>query len=107
MKAFFIGLLAVAILALVVIGGALFNLEYYKFFAPKYQDAKREVYENTSSYVRGKQQRLTDLCLEYEKVIDNHKAAIRQVILLEVEAITENEDELGEYVQNCLAEMRK
>ena len=43
------------------------GLVHYQFFAPKFQAVEREVYENTPSYIQGKEQSLSELRLEYQK----------------------------------------
>jgi hypothetical protein len=56
----------------------------FAFWAPKYEDTKRDVFENTQSYVQGKAAHLTQLRLEYESTeSDNRKAALRTMILSE------------------------
>ena len=37
----------------------------YSFFAPRQENVRRNVFENTQSYVKGKQQELEKLRLEY------------------------------------------
>ena len=77
----------VAILALVIIGGFIFAIQYasimnYSFFAPKMENAKREVFVNTDSYVAGKRQELTKYRLEYITTKDEDvKAAIKMTII--------------------------
>lgn len=44
-------------------GGDLF---IYRFWAPKMENAKRQVFENTQSYVQGKISYLSTLRMEYE-----------------------------------------
>ena len=51
----------ITLASMVLLFVVLFGLQYigvvnYKFFAPKYQDAQREVFENTQSYNEGKRQ---------------------------------------------------
>jgi len=42
-----------------------YGLEMFKFFRPKYENAKREVFEETKSYVHGKVQDLGKYYYEY------------------------------------------
>lgn len=44
----------------------LFGLTSYKFFAPKYEEVRRGVFENTQSYTEGKRQEATKLYFEYK-----------------------------------------
>jgi hypothetical protein len=54
----------------------------FKFFAPKYANVQREVFENTKSYRQGMVQQLQQLQLEYARTTDaNAKATIRSVVL--------------------------
>ena len=54
----------------------------YKFFAPKYENARREVFENTQSYVEGKRQDLSRYHYEYVKCkTAADSEAIRQVVV--------------------------
>ena len=54
------------VLALVLIVGLTFGVLYhYKFFAPKFEDARREVFENTRSFNQAKVQELSKYRLEY------------------------------------------
>lgn len=43
-----------------------FGLVNYKFFAPKYENVRREVWENTQSFTEGKRQEATKLFYEYK-----------------------------------------
>lgn len=73
-----------SIIGVLAIGFSLqmFGLVNYKFFAPKYENVRREVYENTQSYVEGKRQEVVKYKLEYELADDNiEKEAIRRMIL--------------------------
>lgn len=61
--------------------GNLYGLESFKFFAPKYEDARRNVFENTQSYVEGKRQEIAKLKYEYARSSDEtEKAAIRAMV---------------------------
>lgn len=79
-------------IALSIIGGIIgmvllvFLLSYagliqYQFFAPKYENARRNVFENTQSYVQGKIEDLSNYKLQYDQAKDNDsKQAIESVI---------------------------
>lgn len=54
------------------------------FFNPKIENTKREVYENTQSYVEGKRQAITKYYQEWKfSKSDNDKETIKQVVLQE------------------------
>ena len=77
-----IGLLVIFGLFLLSMGLEYLNLVKFGYFAPKYENVKREVFENTQSYVEGKRQDLVKYRLEYLKSKDpQEKEALRQTIV--------------------------
>jgi hypothetical protein len=79
-----------AVCALVVftlVGGALAwvvqgnDFFLYKVFAPRQENIRREVFENTKSYKQGMVQELQNLQVEYLKADKEHKQAIASIIL--------------------------
>lgn len=81
LKAFGIGLLVlVGLFALgFVIQGEDFFM--YKFWAPKYEQARRETFEQTKSYTQGTIQELQNMEMEYIKGTADQKDAMRSIIL--------------------------
>jgi hypothetical protein len=77
-----IGIGGFAILLSVIFGCGLFSFGYYKFFAPKYANVEREVFENTKSFNHGKVQDLVKYYEEYTKASIDEKESIRQLILM-------------------------
>lgn len=68
--------------------GIIFIMEYigilnYQFIEPKRENARREVFENTQSYVEGKRQSITKYYNEWRRSDDTEKEAIRQIVLQE------------------------
>lgn len=65
----------------------LVNLGFFGFFAPKYEDIRREVFENTQSYTHGKIQDLARRYHEWRKAdLSNNytsKTAIEEMIRME------------------------
>ena len=61
------------------------NFFLYKVFAPQQEKVRREVYENTPSYVQGMVQDLQDLQRDYMKADaahdEEHKKALASMIL--------------------------
>ncbi len=53
----------------------------YKFFAPKYEQVRRETFEQTKSYRQGMVQELQNMQFQYEQASPEHKAALRSLIL--------------------------
>ena len=79
-----------AIITAIIIGAILllFSLQWlgianYSFFAPKQEKARREVFENTQSYVEGKRQAITKYYDEWRTASDEDKPAIREIVLSE------------------------
>lgn len=58
----------------------LYQLGMFKFFAPKFEDVRRDVFENTKSYLHGVQQDLGKYYLEYQTADEDGKTAIRATI---------------------------
>ena len=75
-----IGLLIIVLVFLFVIG--LFELGWMKFFEPKKENIRREIFEETQSYVHGKIQDLAKYHDEYRKADVDEKESIRQLIIL-------------------------
>ncbi len=55
----------------------------YKYFAPKQEAVRRQVYEQTKSYHQGSVQRLGTLCMQVDATDDAHKDLINDVIASE------------------------
>jgi len=82
MKIFQNIIIGILLFVLIIFGLNYFGLVQYKFFAPKFQEARREVFEHTQSYVEGKRQELTKYRLEYMRTENpTEKSAIRMTIL--------------------------
>lgn len=82
--AFFVILFVIYVAGFFATGG---NLAIYKYWAPQMEDARREVFENTQSYVQGKNTYLSRLRLQYETAEGKQKDALRRIILSEAETI--------------------
>ena len=61
-----------AIALLLILAFSLQGLGYIslKFWGPKYEDARREIFENTKSYKHGMIRDLQNLRMEYKKATD-------------------------------------
>ena len=53
----------------------------YKFWAPKQEAVRREVFENTKSYNQGMIQELQNMQFQYVQADAAHKAALASIIL--------------------------
>ena len=90
LKAFGVALLvlvAIYILGFFATGG---ELAIYRFWAPKIEDARREVFEQTQSYVQGKNTYIARLRLQYEMADGSKKSALRGLVLSEAATIDNN-----------------
>ena len=90
LKIFKISAGSLLIISALIFGISLFGLGYYKFFAPKYEDAKRDVFENTKSYLHGVQQDLGKYYFEYQNADEEGKAAIKAVIRIRFAEVDES-----------------
>lgn len=105
---FFSGI-GVAVSALVlavflIVGGSFASLYHYKFLAPKFQAVDREVFENTPSYVQGKEQYLGRLRREYDEADTSaQKKSLRELILSE--ASTVDREQLSSSLQKFLSKL--
>ncbi len=76
-----LGVLVVAVLmglGWVVTGNEFF---LYRYFAPKQEAVRRQVFEQTKSYNQGMIQELQNMQFQYEQADDAHKAALASIIL--------------------------
>ena len=73
-------IIVITIIALLFGGNAL-GLWSYSVFAPKRENARREVFENTQSFVEGKRQSLTKYYNEFRKADAVEKEVLRMLIL--------------------------
>jgi hypothetical protein len=96
-------LLAFYIIAFVVTGGDLF---IYRFWQPKVENAKRQVFENTQSYVQGKTEYISKLRFQYKTVEQGsaQQTALRELILSE--ASTVDNDKLPMDIQSFISSLK-
>ena len=82
----FLVLLAIYVLGFFATGG---ELAIYRFWAPQMEDVKREVFEQTQSYVQGKNTYIARLRRDYESSEGPQRESIHRLILSEAETIDE------------------
>jgi hypothetical protein len=80
------------------------DLAIYKFWAPKQENAKRQVFENTQSYVEGKVQNIEQECFAYNKADGAQKDSLAGEI--RNEATTIDLDKLPAVERSCVSEAR-
>ena len=73
-----IGIVLAVILCIIVV--SYFGLFHYKWFGPKFENVRREVFEETKSYNQAKLQELAKYRLEYLNADDVGKQAIASTI---------------------------
>lgn len=67
------------------------NFFLYKFFAPKQEAVRRQVFEQSKAYNQGMIQELQNMQFEYIKADTAHKAALASVILHRAADYDENQ----------------
>ena len=55
--------------------------DLYRYFAPKQEAVRRQVFEQTKSYNQGLVQELENMQFQYAQADDAHKAALASIIL--------------------------
>lgn len=90
----YVGVLALCLIVVMALGFVVqgYDLSMFKFWAPKYENVKREVFENTQSFVQGKVSYLTTLRFQYSQASGDERKALRSLILSEASTI--NDDRL-------------
>lgn len=102
-KTFGISLLVVItlyVIGFIATGG---DLVIYKFWAPKQENARRQVFENTQSYVQGKVEYLTRLRYQYSTAsTDDQKYALKTMILDEASTVDNSKlpSDLQSFISN-------
>jgi hypothetical protein len=78
----------------------------YKYFAPKQEAVRRQVFEETKSYNQGTIQELQNMQFEYIKADTNHQAALASIILHRAADYPEDKmpADLREFVQKLKRE---
>ena len=70
----------ILLILLVIFALSFFSLGWGKFFLPKYENMRREVFESTRSYNQAKVQELGKYKLEYDRASEEDKTAIASAI---------------------------
>ena len=77
----------------------------YKFWAPKYEGVRREVFEQTKSYNQGMIQELQNMQFEYVKADKEEQVALAEIILHRSADFPE--DKLPSDLRIFIAELRR
>ncbi len=83
------------------------NFFMYKTFAPMWEDARRETFENTKSYRTGTIQELESFQVEYLKASDESKSALRKIILRRVAGFDMTKDDVSPELRDFVAGLKK
>lgn len=83
----------------------LVGLGFFKFFEPKREDIRREIFENTKSYTHGVQQDLGKYYREYQLADNDGRAVIRATINMRFAEVDASKLQSVQ-LQNFLREMR-
>jgi hypothetical protein len=78
----YIGAILIAIIILMFVLEVI-GLGFTKFFEPKRENIRREIFENTKSYVHGKIQDLSKYKQQYDKGTIDGKIAIEEIIKIQ------------------------
>jgi hypothetical protein len=80
----------------------------YKFFAPKQEAVRREVFENTPSYVKGMVQELENMQVEYVREKDPAaKEALASVILHRVSGFNLNDPDVPRDLRQFIEQLKE
>lgn len=87
------GLAVVGILALIALGwiGEANGLFMTKVFAPRYEQVRRQTFEQSKAYNQGMIQELQNMQFQYEQADSGHKAALADIILHRAADYDENQ----------------
>jgi len=80
-KSILITLVSLALFFVILFGLQYVGIVNYKFFAPKYQNAQREVFENTQSFTEGKIQDLIKYYHEWLNSDKEGKSALKELVI--------------------------
>ena len=99
-------LLGLVLLVAIAFALELGGLQWKRFFAPRHENVRREVFEETQSYVHGKIQDLAKYKDEYDGADSpEDKEAIRQLIILRFAELDETRIKASG-LRNFLVRMR-
>lgn len=77
----------------------------YKVFAPQYEQARRETFEQSKAYNQGMIQELQNMQFEYIKASPEHKDALASIILHRVADY--DEDKLPTDLKNFIQQLKR
>ncbi len=75
---------AIFVIATMLVFGfvfSLYDLKMYSYFQPKYENARRQAFEQTKSYNSGMIQELQNMQFQYIQADQAHKDALKSLII--------------------------
>lgn len=100
------GAVKATVIMIIVVGFALGGgLALYQTFAVPYEDARRDAYEHSQSYIEGATRDLGNLCRDVEKADVGHRALLQDTIRHRYVRLDVND--LPEYLRPCLRAARE
>ena len=101
MKIILITLITIGAIAGFALGWVLTgnNLAMTAFFAPKYEQVRRETFEQSKAYRQGMVQELQNMQFEYEQSDADHKTALAAIILRRAADFQDLPADLREFVR--------
>lgn len=102
----YVGIVVTALIVLLGLSWVFTGNDFflYKFFAPKQENVRREVFTNTQSYRQGKIQNIAQECFAFHSATELQKPALAAEIRNEAETI--DLSYLPSDEQACIAEAR-
>jgi mevalonate kinase len=104
MKTGFKVVLGIILIAVLVFGLGMAQLGWFKFFEPKKENVRREVFENTKSFTKGKTQDLAKYYEEWVKATsDEEKRAVGEMVKInfaDFDSNKVNSPKLRQFLQN-------
>lgn len=103
----YLGYYLLGLVAVVFLGWGLTYNDFamYRYFAPKQEAVRRQVFEQTKSYNQGMIQELQNMQFQYEQADPKHRAALADLILHR--SADYNVDLLPPDLRSFIAELRR
>jgi len=79
----------------------------YQYFAPKYEQVRRQTFEQTKSYNQGMLQELQNMQFEYIKADPEHKAALAHIVLRRAADFDLNQPQVSADLRQFVEQLRR
>jgi hypothetical protein len=101
----FITIITLVVIFLLTQMGNMLGLWNIKFWGTKYEDARRDVFENTKSFRDGSNRDLMELCIQY-KTAQDESAKMIIASTINQRRLSVPDDALTSNTLNCLYEVK-